>query len=58
MAIEIRELVIRANVVSSSEEQKRQSSQSSSVVRDDERQIMVRECVEQVLDILKEREER
>jgi hypothetical protein len=58
MAIEIRELVIRANVVSSSEEQKRRGSQSSPDKSNYERQAIVRECVEQVLDILEEREER
>lgn len=58
MAIEIRELVIRAVVAPEGERgatpQKAAPSQSSSAPRDE----IVAECVEQVLDVLRLKEER
>jgi hypothetical protein len=52
MPIEIRELVIRATI---SEDEERQSSPGDSQIS---KKAIIEECVEQVLDILKRKEER
>ena len=54
MPIEIRELVIRATVDADAERRRRPEGQAAGVDRTE----LIEECVEQVLDILRKREER
>jgi len=55
MPIEVRELVIRA-VVEGNQSSQQESSAPDALQQ--ERQQIISECVEQVLEILKERQER
>jgi hypothetical protein len=55
MPVEIRELVIRAEV-DPRQGEKPQSGQGSGVAAD--RELLVRDCVEQVMEMIRQKEER
>lgn len=54
MPIEVRELIIKAQVNNANQRQESGSGSGS----EEERRTLIEDCVEQVLEILKEREER
>lgn len=58
MPVEIRELVIRATAVDSDEERELSEDLSSRSTSSESRDRLVEECVRQVLEILRRREER
>lgn len=58
MPIEIMELVVRASVTNTSETTQSGSGSAATVVDEASRQQLIQDCVDQVMDILRERQER
>ena len=58
MPIEIMELVVRASVNSSSQSSQDGSGLASEAVDETSRQQLIQDCIDQVLDVLRERQER
>lgn len=58
MPIEIMELVVRASVNSTSPDSQAGSGSISVAMDQTSRQQLIQECIDQVLDVLRERQER
>lgn len=58
MPIEIMELVVRASVNSTDQSSRAGSESVLATIDETSRQQLIQECIDQVLDVLRERQER